>query len=24
MEPDGEVSSTRRDHCLVIAGQNKP
>jgi hypothetical protein len=24
MEPDGEASSTRRDNCLVIAGQNKP
>jgi hypothetical protein len=24
MEPDGEASGTRRNHCLVVARQNKP
>jgi hypothetical protein len=24
MEPEGEASGTRHDHCLVVAGQNKP
>jgi hypothetical protein len=24
MEPNGEASSMRHDHCLVVTGQNKP